>query len=268
MEISPAFLPVLTASIDPRGMTFLTVADTQTRRHQYLTAFSAILRNPPAGTAGILFTENTGADLSDFRALADDPAINSERIPVEFLSEGSNDFPRELGKGYGEFLMLDGALARSTIAAVSASAGSRFLVKMTGRLIVKNLHVILHNLPRNFDFAGDISVATRDQPGTVDSRLMIFTPEFYRKYISGLYAEMNDTAGVYAEHALYNLLARTPGLRVLTTLPRQPRWCGCSGSFGNRYDSLSQRLKYPIKALRRAFTRVPTPILTPLPPSQ
>ena len=92
---------VMTAAIDPKGMAGLSVNDVSERAGQYLGTLQFYLEN--SAVSKIVFVENSGYDLKEFRELA-------ARYPqknVEFLSCDLNDYPRQLGKSYGEMRILD-----------------------------------------------------------------------------------------------------------------------------------------------------------------
>jgi hypothetical protein len=248
-DSKPFFLLLLSATIQPKGMSALKLHDAEERRGQYETNFRYWLAATGINIDGILLMENSGADLGSFHNLAD--RENTSGRKIEIIGLDMNDFPRELGKGFGEFRALDVALRQSQLA-----AQSDYLVKLTGRLRVRNLGSIIHNLDLPFDLCGDVHPYPDPARGVIDSRLIVFDRNFYFKNCMGLYEEMNDSAGEYAEHRFYQLVRRTPAARVVTRLPREPRWVGASGSTGERYDSLKKKIVYPMKILRRASDRM------------
>jgi hypothetical protein len=237
-----SFVVLLTAAIDPAGMSHLVLHDPAVRRQQYVRALDFLLRLRVPQVAGVVFVENTGADLADLRAVA----AAHPSADVEFISLDLNDYPRELGKGYGEFRMIDEAVARSRLL-----AAADYMVKITGRLGVGNLSAILAALPPDFDLAADLPF-----PDWVDSRLLIIRTDVYRRAAVGLYRRMDDSRRRHAENLLLTMLDEHPEIRVVPLLPREPRWMGAAGTTGTAYDSLGQRLKYPYKALRRAIRRL------------
>jgi hypothetical protein len=239
-----SFVMLLTASINPRGMTLLKVTDPGERRRQYERSLRYLLSRPCPQISGVVFVENTGADLGEFRAAAREYAGTE----TEFLSLDLNDYPRALGKGYGEFQMLDRAMETSRLV-----RSANYLAKLTGRLRLGNLCSILGALPREFDLAADIEEERPGVPGFFNSRLIVFTPAVYEQKIKGLYERMNDSTADYAEYVLFRMARENPQLRIIGMLPREPKWLGVAGTSGERYDSLRQRLKYPYKALRRAW---------------
>jgi hypothetical protein len=236
---------ILTATIQPKGMSHVAIGDATLREQQYLEAFAAVLQLSTPNLSGLVFAENSAADLGKVRELA-----RRHQRPgreVEVLGIDTNNFPRHLGKGYGEFLLLDEVMAQSTIA-----RRTRHLGKLTGRLRVRNLERIIAHLPPEFDVAADIhpSLATPVE-GVVDTRLFFFSSEFYSQRVRAAYLHMDDSRGIYAEHIIYQLVRQSAGMTVVPRLPHEPDWAGTSGSMGVRYDGVANRLKYPLKVFRR-----------------
>jgi hypothetical protein len=244
------FQIVLTASVNPNGM-YVKVADSSTRLQQYLAAVAALLDTADPMVDGVTLIENSGADLAPFHQLAAER--NRFGKKVEFLGLDCNNYDRSLGIGYGEFWLLDEGVRRSQFLTADS-----YIVKLTGRLIVRNLVLILRRLPRRpFDMVADV-IPNRADPadGIVESRLMVIAQPFYASKITGMYKRINGTKHVTAEHCLYQVVRNSPGARIIPRLPREPQWVGVSGSTGMRYDSLSMRLRHPPRVLRRALRRL------------
>ena len=239
---------VLTASVNPKGM-YVKVADSQTRLQQYLRAVAALLDTASPIVDGITLIENTGADLTPFHALA--AKNNRYGKKVEFLGLNLNDYPLEYGIGYGEFRLLDEGIQQSKFIGPETS-----LVKLTGRLIVRNLVSILSRIPGGMDMVADMQAYKSLSDGWVESRLMVIGQPFYMKKIIGMYHQVNGTKGVAAEHCLYQVVRGSPGANIIPRLPREPQWVGYSGSTGMRYDSLSMRLRHPPRVLRRVLRQL------------
>jgi hypothetical protein len=239
------FQMVLTASVNPKGM-YVKVADSQTRLAQYLRAVGALLDTQSPIIDGVTLIENTGADLTPFHELAAQRNRHSKK--VEFLGLNLNDYPLEYGIGYGEFRLLDEGIRQSKFIGAQTH-----LVKLTGRLIVRNLVSILSRIPADVDMVADVQPYKDPAQGFVESRLMVIAQPFYMNKIVGMYQQVNGTKGVAAEHCLYQVVRNSPGAKIIPRLPREPVWVGYSGSTGLRYDSLSMRLRHPPRVLRRVL---------------
>ena len=242
------FQMVLTASVNPKGM-YVKVADSQIRLQQYLRAVTALLETANSIVDGITLIENTGADLSPFHDLA--AKNNKYGKKVEFLGLNLNDYPLEYGIGYGEFRLLDAGIQQSKLIGPETS-----LVKLTGRLIVRNLVSILSRIPTGMDMVADMKAYKDPSDGWVESRLMVISQSFYMSKMIGMYQQVNGAKGVAAEHCLYQVVRKSPGAKIIPRLPREPQWVGYSGSTGMRYDSLSMRLRHPPRIMRRVWRQL------------
>lgn len=122
---------ILTACVNPNGMSQTVLQDSTIRKSQYLTAIRWYLLNT---TIPIVVVENTGYDFSyDFKDFSD-----SARI--EFLSFKGNDYDKSKGKGFGEGLILKYAFDNSRLL-----SNCDAFIKITGRFIVSNVNRIIRN---------------------------------------------------------------------------------------------------------------------------
>ena len=117
---------VLTACVNPNGMSYTVLQDTNERKRQYIDALSFYLKNTDLP---IVFVENSNTDFSnEFQQW-----IATGRL--EFITfDGNSGFDKIKGKGYGEALMLLYAIKHSTFI-----SQSKYIIKITGRLQVKNI---------------------------------------------------------------------------------------------------------------------------------
>lgn len=94
----------MTACINPNKMAYTALQDWSVRRKQYCEALDYYLH---ATDYPIVFVENSGEDISpDYTEW-----IRKGRL--EILTFEGNDFPRHLGKGYGEGIIVDYAISHS-----------------------------------------------------------------------------------------------------------------------------------------------------------
>lgn len=98
LNIEQDFALILTASIDIKGMpkAYPTVAEQ--RQEDYYNSVKYYVNNQPR-IQKIIFIENSGWPLDRVQEAIKDNPHNKK---VEFISLNCNDFPRQLGKGYGE----------------------------------------------------------------------------------------------------------------------------------------------------------------------
>ena len=119
------YVILLTACVNPGGMPFTVLNDTSERLRQYREALDFYLRET---TQPIVFCENTLCDFSeDYKE-----HISSGRL--EYITFDGNNFDKSKGKGYGEALIMEEAFRISKLL-----GQCDFVVKITGRLIVRNI---------------------------------------------------------------------------------------------------------------------------------
>ena len=120
---------LLTACVNPGGMSYTVLQDPELRKRQYCEALDFYLQNT---SLPVVFMENTHTDFSsEYQDWID-------RGRLEYLTfDGNSGFDKIKGKGYGEALMLLYALEHSRML-----AESKYLIKITGRLKVENVEEI------------------------------------------------------------------------------------------------------------------------------
>ena len=219
---------LLTACINPNNMSFTVLNNKEVRKKQYVEALEYYLSN---SNYKIVFVENSNTDISS--TFSKD--IDLGRL--EYLSfQGNKDKNR--GKGYGECEIIEYALKHSNI--INRNINIR-IVKITGRLIVKNIKFIasLHNLcfPKKTVF-----YAINSDLSFPDSRCIMASKYFFLKFLEMKY-KINDSAGYYFEHAL---LATTIKEKEYSYSPFyfQPDIVGMSGSTGEAYISSNHSITY------------------------
>ena len=249
---------VLAATIDPRGMADLTVADKLAREGQYLETFSFYLAQ--RWTAKIVFIENSGHDLSKFIDLA----LNYPAVETELISCNLNDFPREFGKSYGEMQMLDYAVDNSSLL-----AGSDGFIKVTGRLRILNLNKLLFEARRRQPWV--LFCDTKDHPiydwmrngwngHSADTRFYIVTKSFYRAYFYGSYKALNDSMGLLVEMLFFETIKSQHGkFHIICRFKTEPVIVGRPGHQktsiigSNDYSSWLAKIKRLMRQLGRWF---------------
>ena len=118
------YILLLTACINPDGMPFTCLADVGVRKKQYIEALNFYLKNT---TRKIVFVENSGTDISS--------SFKDFQHRIEFLCfDGNLCFDKRKGKGYGEALILEYAMAKSEFITDDV-----LIFKLTGRLQLINL---------------------------------------------------------------------------------------------------------------------------------
>jgi len=107
---SSDFCLLMTATINPKGMKYLARSNVNERLDDYKKTFLNIVNN--YNIKKIIFIENSGHDIDVFRKYAKQyPNKNIEIIS----SKVNNYFPREYGKGFGEYLCFKEVVKKSVL---------------------------------------------------------------------------------------------------------------------------------------------------------
>lgn len=221
---------LLTACISPDGMAYTALQDSNERKRQYIDAIKFYIDST---YYPIVFCNNSGEDLS-----VEFPEVRNR---VEFLSFFGNDYDKQLGKGHGEYKIIEYALHNSK----HLQDASR-IIKITGRLKIFDIETqirvasICYWLDSPFVLVADFSQKER----FARSECIIAKKDFFEKYFL-VANNINDSQNYYFEHLLFD---------VAVTSPYEPkRFClplgieGVSGSTGTQY---SQSKKSNIEQLQ------------------
>ncbi|PRY21799.1 hypothetical protein CLV78_10870 [Aliiruegeria haliotis] len=247
---------VMTATIVPAAGAGVTLrADPGLRRRDYEDALRFYLGVRSSALSRIIFCENSGADLSTLREIAE--TANPLGKQVEFLSFVS-DTPEEYGKGHSELDMLD----RAYEAFFGDLADTEKYWKVTGRLIIENIAELIETTPADMDFCIDIRsvphignlLGTNDW---ADTRIIAFTSRGYRDYLLGKKSVVGTPDGVSytVELALFPDYIEAQG-RDPRFYPRfrvQPVMHGVGAESGKDYNDLPSRAKGYLRRVSRRY---------------
>lgn len=182
---------VLTACVDPQGMSYMALQDKGTRFSQYKMALEWYLGHTQLR---IVFGENSGFDITPYF----ESYIQAGRLEV--LTFKGNDYNRNFGKGYGEAATLDYILQHSAFINEET-----IVIKVTGRVICKNINTLAWAY-RAKDTV--YSFPFEDAKGRMESHSqVIFSPKlFYDKYFLPRREELDDSRDYWFEHLLYDVI--------------------------------------------------------------
>lgn len=212
---------LLTACINPNGMKYTKLQDKEERRKQYIEAVRFYLDNT---RFRIVFCDNSGEALSEQKEGKADSRL-------EILSFQGNDYDTSLGKGFGEFEIIQYAFKHSRFIEEATT-----VVKITGRLVVKNLveiirlHDILFFYPKYFVYVGDNAYKA------CDSRCIVASKEFFVGIFLTSTNFINDSAGYYFEHYLYDSIKKLPKSYLVSDFVLPLSFMGMSGTSGIEYE--------------------------------
>lgn len=212
---------LLTSCINPGGMSYTVLQDKEERKSQYKKAIRFYLEHTKYR---IVFCDNSGEDLKEMEEIFVDSRL-------ELLSFHGNDYDKSLGKGYGEFGILQYAFQHSRFIKEATT-----VVKITGRLIVNNLveaiglQDIIYFYPNRFVYA------EANAPGTSDSRCIAASKVFFLSVLGVSDNPINDSLGYYLEHYLYDSIKQLPTNYVVSDYAIPLAICGISGTSGVEYE--------------------------------
>ena len=177
---------LLTACINPAGMSKTVLQDKDVRLAQYKRALDYYLKT---AENKIVFVENTGYDISDEYQ----EYIRKGRLEV--LAFNGNSYDTRLGKGYGEALIIAYGLRNSKLLSSASD-----VVKITGRLIIRNINQLLDKSRTGHLYCNLVKASSRKQ--TSYSIFFCAPKRFFTEYFLVDIALINDEKLYYFEHYL------------------------------------------------------------------
>ena len=178
---------LLTATITPpAGVPSLSRVDPGLRRRDYVEAFAFYLGLLGSGVDRIVLAENSGSDLGDFERMTAEADAGDR---VELIGFEGLDHPPSYGRAYGEFKLVDHAMARSRLI---AEAGTEAIVwKNTGRYITRNLDRFIARRPRDFDLYCNLRSYPRPW---ADMYLLAWTRRGHDGFLKGICEQLRGDA--------------------------------------------------------------------------
>ena len=219
---------VMTAAIDTKGMAGVSVQDVKERAGQYLGTLQFYLQNP--AVTRIVFIDNSGYALDEFEELISHYADKQ----VELLSCDLNDYPRYLGKSYGELRILDYIAEHSRLV---ANAGGYF--KVTGRFPILNIGKLLAEAYGRRPWSmfcdnKDHRIYEWLHLGwtghACDTRFFGVTLDFYQRHFHGRCAELDDSQNKLIEFMFFETARKAAQTEtVVRRFKTEPEYAGKAG---------------------------------------
>lgn len=218
---------ILTCTIDVKGIAFMERSDISIRLADYQQTLEKWINN--SWIKNIVLVENSGYPLNSLKKIA----INNPRgKQVEFMSFDGQDFPRHLGKGYGEILALQYVMKNSR----QLQSTKRF-VKVNGRYYIPNIESVLSSMSRETGVFCNINKLLTFS----DSRVFGGDLDFLR-YVIRQGLNINDSSANWFEHELsraaLHAIADGKKWQFMTKLPIIE---GLSGSLNSPYSEPSYK---------------------------
>lgn len=226
---------LLTACVNPGGMPFTVVSDATQRLNQYLLALQFYLQNT---SCPIVFVDNSNMDKTPF--LEYESQYGSR---LEILSFDGNKVKTQ-GKGLGEMEIIEYALIHSKF---NLLLDKHRIVKITGRLIVRNINSLLKCDKWHLYPYKSIVCHVNSDLTFADSRIFISLGSFMNLLVKQK-KYLNDTKGIYFEHLLCQQIKQQ---KTFTFFPfiTEPHFEGISGSTGIKYEKPNTSLLYKLRYL-------------------
>ena len=182
---------LLSACVNPNGMTHTALQDTQERMNQYKRAILWYIEHTDLP---VVVVENSNTDMS--AEFAD--FIKEGRL--EYIFFDGNNYPHSRGKGFGETLILKHAIENSKILSSCDS-----FIKITGRLILNNINDIIHKVKPEVIYSNTVFI---DGKGVNFSHIFIANRNFILNYFLPYIDKLDDSKGFYFEHLLFEAISK------------------------------------------------------------
>jgi hypothetical protein len=248
LPATPRFLLIMTATITPAANAQVKRSSPHMRLEDYKRALRYWLNYPHPAAERILFLENSGADLSELRALAEKE--NPLHREVEFLSLPAREIPKGTNYGYAEIQALDDGLASSKL-----RLATTHMIKTTGRLTFPALGKALDRVGNKapLELMIDCRKLGLFRRG-YDARVQLFvcSHDFYDRVLRGANREMNSTDVRLLEHLIYRKVIPFKGRPgYFLRFPCNIDPVGYFGFKNRRYDSPRTAIPRGVRALLR-----------------
>ena len=225
---------LITGCISPNSQTpKLVLTNSDMRRQQYIDSIKYYIEY--ANVDNIVYCDNSGAYAEqELNELAEKRGKRFEWI--SFYGDTSKTV--QFGKGFGECEIVNYALQHSDLI-----KQCEYLVKVTGRLVIKNLNVLLRLSKKGIYFCPN---TTEDNRLYINTRIYMMPIKAYNLYFQKAVDYVDDINNVYLEHAFGICVenSRIPFKKFVFA----PWVEGISGSTGREYKpSVISYLKDDIK---------------------
>ena len=213
---------LITGCITPyKDVHMLVLTDSIERRKQYIDSIKFYITH--SKIKRIIYCDNSAAKSEEeLFDLADSKGKKFEWISFS----GESERILKQGKGYGETEIIRYALEHSELI-----TEDDYLIKVTGRLIVKNINFLLKMSNRKSILVAPNRI--RDGRFYVNTRLYMMPIKLYKKFFLNLENMVNDSDNIYLEHA-FAMCIREANLKY-KKLYIAPWIEGVSGSTGRLY---------------------------------
>src|SRR5574344_1117536 len=219
------FVILMTACINPDGMVYTKLTDPNERKRQYIDALNYYMSNT---SIPIVFVENSNTDISPSLNL-----LSSKNIELLTFNGNHNKIH---GKGYGEAEIIEYAINKSKYIEENTC-----IIKITGRLIIKNIQNLILQLALGFLPSRSIICSFNSDYTFADSRIIIAPCPFYQLLLNNK-SLIDDHKNVYFENVLSKTIKEQCAYSYFPFLI-EPQIIGKSGSIGIDYEECEKSLR-------------------------
>jgi hypothetical protein len=242
------YLLVMTATIVPAENARVRRADPKLRLEDYKQALRYWLHYEHPAADRILLLENSGADLSELRAIAAEE--NPRGRPVEILSVPGNRIPEGTNYGYTEMQMLDEGLAISQL-----RKQTTHMIKVTGRLTFPAIGKALDKIGKPFELMVECRKLGFPRRGfDASTQIFVCSHEVYDRVLRDSKKDMNSTDVRLLEHLIFRKVIPfkgRPGIYLRFPCNIEP--VGYSGFKSRSYNSPKAAFTRAIRAALRVI---------------
>lgn len=230
---------LLTATITPpANAAQLSRVDPSLRLQDYQTSLIFYLEELRKGViSGLIFAENSNSDIHSLQSLVESHPMKDS---VEFISCQGLDYPAEYGRGYGEFKLVDYAMAHSRL--VKSMGPSDKIWKITGRYCLENIGAILRTVSAEVDFYCNC----RNYPKRwVDLYVLSWNSSGYANFVKDVYESIKEGGqrARSAEEAFRIEIDKRPkGLHAAKRFKLVPVLRGYRGLDNKSYQDMRSKL--------------------------
>lgn len=247
-----SYLLVMTATIIPAANAGVRRAEPQLRLDDYMQALRYWLSYLHPAASRILLLENSGADLSELRAIVTNE--NPLNKSVEILSVPGNHIPEGTNYGYTEMQMLDEGLTISQL-----RRQTTHMVKVTGRLVFHTLGKALDLTAAHSTGPLQLLVDCRKlgfprRGYDASTQVFVCSHEFYDRVLRDSKREMNSADVRLLEHLIFRKVIAfkgQPGYYLRFPCNVDP--IGYSGFKSKSYNTPGAVLSRAIRAALRVI---------------
>lgn len=212
----------LTGCINPKGMKHTRLQNPDIRRTHYLEAIRFYLNNT---SCPILFVENSGSDIVEHFQ----KEIQNNRL--EILTFDGNNYNSDLGKGYGEMLIIEHALNQS-----SFILNCDYVFKITGRYKILNINSFVKYYRYELN-KQSLLVDLKQNSTFSDSRFFGSDVSFLSDVLLQYKNLVNDSRSIFFEHVLCkSTLEALTKNHHLAAFKSKPRYSGVYGTDNTVYN--------------------------------